>query len=318
MSVVAQPRPRERAAALRPEIQQQEYGAALAALSELSATVFAGRELRDAMRLIADRLCQVLHIERCAIYLRDDPREVFVGSAAHPGGELEAAVRRLTLGGPADRITRELITTRKPVVIRDARSDPRAQTTAVRTWKLRSLLGVPIIAGDHVLGLMMLDNGPDLHRYAPVDVEIAAAFAALAASAVTVLRDSHEARRQLETACRQNKLLRRTTMAEHRLSDAILSGGGLESIVELVASLTGKPAALYDAHHRTVACCVPGDGEPSSGVRLIEDASHDHSVRDVLREIVAGASATIEPVIGTDIRRRHLAAPIDVRGERWG
>jgi DNA-binding PucR family transcriptional regulator len=270
------------------------------------------------MRLIASRLCAILEIERCAIYLRDDPREVFVGSASHPGGELEAAVRRLTLGGPADRITRELITTRTPLVIRDARSDPRTQTTAVRTWKLRSLLGVPIISGEHVLGLMMLDNGPELHRYAPVDVEIATAFAALAASAVTVVRDRHEARRQLETACRQNKLLRHTTMAEHRLSAAILSGGGLEAIVELVANLTGKPAALYDAHHRAVARCVPGDGEQALGVTLIEDASHDDSVRDVLRETVAGASATIEPVIGTEIRRRHLAAPIDVRGERWG
>jgi sugar diacid utilization regulator len=318
MSVVAQPRPRQRATQLRPEVQQQEYGAGLAALSELSALVFAAGAPRDAMRLIASRLCAVLEIERCAIYLRDDPREVFVGSAAHPGGELEAAVCHLTLGGPADRITRELVSTRAPVVIRDARSDPRTQTTAVRTWKLRSMLGIPILSGEHVLGLMMLDNGPDLHRYAPVDIEIATAFAALAASAVTVVRDRHEARRQLEAACRQNKLLRRTTMAEHRLSDAILSGGGLEAIVELVANLTGKPAALYDAHHRPVARHVPGDGDQALGVTLIEDANHDDSVRTFLRETVAGASATIEPVIGTEIRRRHLAAPIDVSGERWG
>jgi sugar diacid utilization regulator len=318
MSVVTQPRARERATRPRPDTPGHEHHAALAALSELSATAFAGLEVREAMRLVAARLCAVLEIERCAIYLRDDPREVFVGSAAHPGGELEAAVRHLTLGGPADRITRELVGTRKPVVIRDARSDPRTQTTAVRTWKVRSLLGVPMIAGEHVLGLMMLDNGSDLHRYAEVDIETASAFAALAASAVTVLRSSHEARRQLETACRQNKLLRRTTMAEHRLSDAILRGGGLESIVELVSNLTGKPAALYDAQHHPVASCTPGDGEQSMGVTLIEDASRDHSVRDVLREIVAGTSATIEPVIGSDVRRRHLAAPIDVRGERWG
>lgn len=328
MSVIAQPlceaepeirpRARERFAPPSPELAQEEYRTALVALCELSAVAFSGIDLREAMRLVASRMSAVLGIERVAVYLRDDPREVFVGSASCPSGELEEAVRRLTLGGPNDRITHELLESRKPLLIRDAHSDPRAQTTAVRAWKLRSLLGVPMVSGSEVLGLMMLDNGSDLHRYAPVDVEVASAFGALAASVVTVLRQKHEDRRALETACRQNKLLRRTTMAGHRLSEAILNGGGLESVVELAANLTGKPAVLYDGKLHPVARCTPGDDGPSVPVTMIEDAYRHPSVRDALREIVAGGSATIEPLIGTEVRRRHLAAPVDVRGERWG
>lgn len=324
MSVVTHPQ-----SETKPEIQtwqreqfvptrQDGYQVAFVALSELSAGLYAGGELHEAMRLVASRLSAALAMRRVAVYLRDETRDVFVGSASCPGGQLEEAVRRLTLGGPTDRITRELVETRKPLLIRDVRSDPRAQTTAVRTWKLRSLLGIPMVAGEDVLGLMMLDNGPELHRYAPVDLEVAAAFGALAASAVSALRQRREERRQLTTARRQNKLLRRTMMAEARLGEAVLGGGGLASIVDLVANLCGKPTILYDAHHHPVARCTPTEVEQSVPVTMMEDIGRHPAVRNVLNGIVTGGSATIEPMLGTDVCRRHLVAPVDVRGERWG
>ena len=319
VSTVAQRRPRKPPSASppsTPERERRQYSAALTALSQLTAGTLAGLELREALRLVSARACAVLAIERCAIYVRDDPREVFVGCAAHPGAELESAVRRLILGGPADRITREVLDSRASLLIRDARSDPRALTTAVRAWKLRSLLAVPMIVGDQVLGLMMLDNGAELHRYAAVDLEVASAFGALGGSMISLARETTGLRSSLETATRQNKLLRRTAMAEHRLSDAILAGGGLGAIVELVSALTGKPAALYDVHGQPVASCSPGEGKLA--VTLLQDAAGDDAVHAVLRDVVAGASATIEPTIGADVRRRHLAAPVDVRGDRWG
>ncbi len=320
MSTVASRRPRPRASAPTPpptaDHALREYSSALAALGELTPGALADLGLRDALRRLATRACSVLGIERCAIYVRDDPRDVFVGCAAHPGARLESAVRRLVLGGPSDRITREILDTRAPLLIRDVRSDPRALTTAVRAWKLRSLLGVPMIVGDQVVGLLMLDHGSEVHRYAPVDIEIAVAFGALGGSVLTTARETSGLRASLETATRQNRLLRRTAMAEHRLSDAILKGGGLRSIVEHVCALTGKPAALYDAHGQSVAACSPAEGELS--VTLLQDARGDEVVRTLLEEVVPGASATIEPTVGADMRRRHLAAPVDVRGERWG
>ena len=319
MSTIAQRRPRKPPSASpppTPDRERRQYSAALTALSDLSAGALTGLELREALRLVAARACAVLEIARCAVYVRDDPREVFVGCAAHPGVELESAVRRLILGSPTDRITRELLDSRAPLLIRDARSDPRALTGAVRTWKLRSLLGVPMIVGDQVLGLMMLDNGAELHRYAPVDLQIASAFGALGASVLSLAREAAGVRSALETATRQNKLLRRTAMAEHRLSDAILAGGGLGAIVELMSALTGKPAALYDVHRQPVASSSPPEAELS--VTLLQDAGDDDAVHAVLRDAVPGASATIEPTVGADVRRRHLAAPVDVRGDRWG
>lgn len=318
MSALAELPVRERAPAGTTDPERLKYGSALSAVSELGAGGLSGLDLRDAMRLIATRACSVLKIARCAIYLRDDRRDVFVGCAAHPGAELEEAVRHLTLGGPSDRVTREIVDTCGCLLIRDVRSDPRGLTAAIRAWKLRSLLGVPLVAGEQILGVMMLDNGPDLHPYAPVDVEIASAFAALAASAVGLARESSELRSALETATRQNKLLRRTAVAEQRLSAASLKGGGLGAIVELVACMTGKPAALYDTNGQPVVKCSPQDGGDKLAVTLIEDTRQDPAISKLLRDTVAGGSATIEPVIDTGVRRRHLAAPVDVRGERWG
>ena len=321
MNAVAQRWPRTTVSAPAPEhdAEQQEYGtalSALSALSQLTTAALTGRELRETLRGVAARACEVLAIQRCSIFVRDDPSEVFAGYAAHPGAKLESAVRRLVLGGPADRITREILDTRALLLIRDTHSDPRALTTAVRTWKLRSLLGIPMMVGDQVLGLLMLDNGPALHRYAPVDLEVATAFGRLGGCVLTVARETNGLRSALETATRQNRLLRRTTMAEHRLSDAILTGGGLGAIVELVCALTGKPASLYDVHGQAVAACTSAEGELT--VTLMEDARDDPSVRAILEGVVPGASATIQPTVGADVRRRHLAAPVDVRGDRWG
>ena len=315
-------RPTERHTAgltlLEPGPVDDECRAAIIALAEFAtlqpASAAANRD--DAMRRLLDRACEVLGIARGALYVRDDQREVYVGCASHPAGELQDEVRRLVLGGPTDRITREILERRAPLLIRDTNSDPRALTTAVRNYRVRSLLGVPMIAGDEVLGVMMLDNGPELHRFAPIDIEIATAFAALGAAVLSSCRETGALRSALETATRQNRLLRRTTVAEHRLSEAILGGGGLGAVVELVTSLTGKPAALYDLQGQRVAAATPEGGDLE--ITLMATPAGGSAVRSCLDDVVAGASATIEPALGDVIRRRHLVAPIDVHGERWG
>jgi sugar diacid utilization regulator len=319
MTAVAE-RPRERHGAgvklVEPGLADLECRAALAALAELATLRPTAADRDDVMRRLVDRACDVLHIARGAVYVRDEQREVFVGCASHPAGELQEEVRRLVLGGPTDRITREILERGAPVLIRDTSSDPRALTSAVRNYKIRALLGLPMIVDDEVLGVLMLDNHSESHRFAPVDIEIATAFAALGAAALKSCRETGELRAALDTATRQNRLLRRTTVAEHRLSDAILGGGGLSAVVELVTNLTGKPAALYDFHSQLVASSTPEGSELK--VALIAGAAGDTAVRACLEEVVAGASATIEPSVGDVISRRHLVAPIDVRGERWG
>ena len=199
-------------------------------------------------------------------------------------------------------------------MIRDAVGDLRASRAVIRAWKVRSLLAVPMESGDEIVGVMIFDNADELHPYSPSDIAVARAFAATTAAAVVRERSSERLRGALEIATRQNKLLRRIMTAEHRLSDAILSGGGVASIVGLVAQMTGKPTALYDAGAHTVATA----GVDDVPVTLMEDASGHTDVAGLLQGAVAGSSTTIGPLLTAGVTRRHLVTPIDIRDDRWG
>ncbi|MGA8721118.1 MAG: GAF domain-containing protein, partial [Solirubrobacteraceae bacterium] len=118
-------------------------------------TATAGPEGVDAMlRSAASMACELLRIHRCGVYLREPDRDTFLGAVAHPREEIEPAVRRLRLGDANDEITRGMLQTRQPVVIRDAMGDVRAFRAAIRAWKVRSLVAVPMISEDEVVGLM--------------------------------------------------------------------------------------------------------------------------------------------------------------------
>lgn len=272
-------------------------------------------ELDGLLRSAIRRTCELLEIRRCGVYLHTREDELFSGCVAHPQVEIEAAVRRLKLGGPTDEITMEVVRTRRPVIIRDAAGDPRASRAAIRSWKVRSLLAVPMVSEGHLVGLMIFDNCERPHRYDNDDVEIACAVANAAAGAVIRGRADERLRGQLEIAARQNRLLRKTMTAEHRLSAAILSGGGLSAIVELVAELTGKPTALYDADGHPHAN-VHAEGEV--GVSLLERVRGHVAVTATLNDAVAGSCVSVGPLLDAGVAHRHLVAPVDVRGERWG
>jgi sugar diacid utilization regulator len=284
------------------------------ALAAVGAATIGPEGVVDVLRSAVAHCCELLSIRRGGVYLREPEQETFIGVAGHPRQEIDSAVCHLRLGGTNDEITQEILRTRQPVVIRNAVGDIRASRAAIRAWKVRSLLAVPMEHGEEIVGLMIFDNGDELHPYSPSDIAVAGAFAATAAAAVARERCSERLRAALETATRQNKLLRRTMTAEHRLSDAILSGGGIASIVGLVAQMTGKPTALYDAGGHTVASA----GVDDAPVTLMEDASGHSDVAGLLQGAVVGSSTTVGPLLAAGVTRRHLVTPIDIRDDRWG
>jgi sugar diacid utilization regulator/GAF domain-containing protein len=292
-----------------------EYRAAVHAFAELAGAA-AGRELDELLGLIASTAARVVGVRRCGLYLSGERSEVFEGRAAHPECELGDEVRRLTVGGPLDSFTREIVATAAPVLIRDTQTDPRGAQSALRTWKVRAVLGAPLLHEREVVGVLFFDNAEHPHPYAPVHVEIAAAAGRLAGCLIGQALAAQRLQQRADTAARQNQLLRLATTADNRFSHAIVAGGGLRSIAGVLAELTGKPVAFYDARlHRLTAQPGP-EGEPE--VRLLEDAQGAKAIIDPLRDIPAGGSAAIGPLLEADVRRRHLAAPVDIGERRWG
>ena len=92
--------------------------------------------------------------------------------------------------------------------------------------------------------------------------------------AIDVTEELERLRRQLDTATRQNRLLRAVAIADGRFTRAVLEGSGLGGVVSVLSELTGKPAAFFDERlHRLAAA---GDRE----IRLQET--------DEMRDSVAG------------------------------
>src|ERR1700712_4159634 len=117
-------------------------GAHLAAL-RAAAQLAAASDSPDFLTLVAESACRAAGVARCGVYLPvGDGR--FHGCAAHPAAHAEA-VSQIVAGGPADAFTRELVETGAPVLIGDALTDPRARQGTLRAWKLRTVLGVPLL-----------------------------------------------------------------------------------------------------------------------------------------------------------------------------
>jgi GAF domain-containing protein/sugar diacid utilization regulator len=274
------------------------------------------RELDPLLRLVADQVCSLLGATRCSIHLLDAAAGLYRGRAANSGLGIDERVKRLVLGMPADGFSREIIETKRPVVLVNAMSDPRAVRSAMREWNTRSVMGVPMILRDEVIGLVMVDDEDRRSEFTPDAQELTMAFAGLAASAIAQAQLNAELRATLETAARQNRLLRRANALEDELSALLIDGSSLQGTVDLVTRTTGRPCAIYTAGLRSVAAAHVQQDPIRTLVRLFD--SPDAMLLDALAEIADKPSAIVGPFAALALHNRYLVAPIR-RGEAvWG
>ena len=265
---------------------------------------------RDAyLRLVARKMCELIGAGRCSLYLRDDETGLYRGQVAHADRDVDSLIKRLIGGVEADRFTREIVRTRCPVVIDDAQRDARAIRSTMREWRVRSMMGVPIVLRDQVLGIFYLDSEDEQRAFSVADRDLAMAFADLAAVAIfqSELIEGLNAGRV--AVSKQNQALRRAAALDDRLARLVIDGGGLGQIVDTVAELTKKQAVLYDADMASLA---------ASGVESVEVARGDlmSSLPDAL-DPADGAPKIVGPFPRVGIARRLLVVPVVVDDSRW-
>jgi sugar diacid utilization regulator len=293
---------------------------ALEAFSEVATAAGGAASIDELLHVVARKASGLVGVERCSIHMRDEREGVFKGCVGRcVDTVLDQDIKRAVAGVPADGMTLELLETRRPVIIANARHDPRMVKATVRFWSIRSIMAVPMIAGSDVVGVIFLDDEDRQHDFSGEDADVAMAFAGLAAVAVNQARAQVELRSQLEVAGRQLHALRRATAVDEQLSDLVLQGRSLHDLMQTLADLLGKPCAVFTAAGERRATAVPGGDNDGIVPRLLEPRFASHpDVQDALAEHESSRAFVAGPLPRAGVLHRHVVAPVLLGDEVWG
>lgn len=293
---------------------------AFAAFSRVAAAIDDTAEIDDLLHVVARQVSRLVGVERCSIHLRDDNAGVFRGCVGQNGeSSLDADIKRSLAGVPADGMTLELLRRRQAVIIDDAQTDPRTVKSTVRFWKIRSIMAVPMLCDDEVVGVIFLDDMDRPHTFSAEDAETATVFGGLAAVVVKRARVHVDLRGRLDAAQRQVKSLRRATALDERLTDLVLQGGTLDALVRTLAELLGKPCAVFGADGERLATALPDGARDSVAPRLLEpEVASRPDVRAALAEHEGCRAFVVGPLPAAGVLHRHVVAPVVLGDETWG
>ncbi|MFF5110388.1 helix-turn-helix domain-containing protein [Streptosporangium sp. NPDC000509] len=241
---------RVRAALARWRRRDQELSALLSSARELA-------ELRDLDALL-DRLVARAHglVGTDVTYLSEFDQETDELRVRSTLGTFAPEFRRLRVP-PGKGLAGKVVSTRSPQwttnydhyldVPHDAEIDE-----AVRAEGLVSLLGVPLVAGDRVLGVLFAANR-DEHAFTPEEIVLLSAFADHAAVVLQTVHLLAQARASAEAARAANEDLARTMAARERasavhqdLTNAVLRGGTAHEVARTLAASLGRSVEIFD------------------------------------------------------------------------
>lgn len=183
---------------------------------------------------------------------------------------------------------------------------------AVSAEGLVSMLGVPMLSSDDVLGVLFVGNR-ETKEFSPDEVALLSALADHASvilQTTQTLRDlqvSEDAsRRTLESLTAHLVERDRANTVHQELVQAVLAGGGFGPVAETLASALGRAVAIIDAQENVIAAAglplAPGMLSLDEPVRaaLAESRRHGHCVP------VAGAG--VRAVSALTAGNRHFGA----------
>lgn len=148
---------------------------------------------------------------------------------------------------------------------------------AVAAEGLVSMLGVPMLSSDDVLGVLFVGNREQT-EFTPDEVALLSAVADHASVILQTTQTLHDLRESEDTARRTLERLRahlaerdRANIVHRELVQAVLAGGGFGPVAETVASALGRAVAIVDAHDNLVAAAgmplAPAMLEPDETTR---------------------------------------------------
>jgi PAS domain S-box-containing protein len=217
----------------------------LTLLFETSTAISTSLDVDEVLRVTAQQITTALAAEGCAISLWDRDQDVLVGKLDYSSGpagwepDPPGTVYHLD-DYPA---TRQVLECRQPqsVQVSDPEADP-AEVALMKQVNIQSLLMVPLVVRDQVIGLLEIEEAHKERVFSPTEISLCQTLATLAAAALENARLFEETSRRAE----QMATLNRIGLA---ITSALDPGEVLDILYEQVKRVMDVDAfyvALYD------------------------------------------------------------------------
>lgn len=272
---------------------------------EVLASVGDHEGLEAMLRPAAAAMCELLAVTRCSVYLQDGRTNRYRGRLGHPR-ELDPVVKRLTMGGPSDALTRDVLRVGGPVAVQDVSRDPRAARSVIREQHVCSVLAVPLVHRDRVLGLAFLDDEGRRRTFTDDDQATVMAFGSMLARWIDRSLRVGQLTGIRDELARERTVLRRATLVERRLAE--VGDGPADDVLAAVAELGGRPAEMVDGTGVLRSRAAPA-GADHAGPLGRKGAL---VVLEQLAGIETGQARLVEPDLGRGLTHRCIATPLAV------
>ena len=212
-----------------------------AALLEIAQVCASTLELRPLLRAVARQVAQALGAERCTISLAQG--EVLTPVVAQfADGHVDTALwerfKALGRGGvqaiPADM---GAVRTRRPVVVEDMKTSDLVTPEWAQAFGIRTLLVVPLISGDRVIGTLALDDTRGPRSWTAADQDLAVTMGAQVALAM-------DRARQYEEAAQRASEVQTLSAVGETLASTLDLQEVLDAIVDSATKITGAQRAV--------------------------------------------------------------------------
>ncbi|MCR4408127.1 MAG: GAF domain-containing protein, partial [Anaerolineae bacterium] len=227
----------------------------LTTLNEVSRSITSTLDLPAVLRLIIAKAMEILEVEAGSLLLADEERDELVFQIALGPVETKLADARLPLGtGIAGTVAQ----TGEPLIVNDVRHDPRWYTDLdmITDFATRSIICVPLISHDTVIGVVEAINKKDGTPFNDEDLNLLTSFAAQAAIAI-------QNARLFEAQRRRNEELEALRQASLRLTSTLELQPILEAILDHALQLVSADDAhvfLYDGQQLTFGAALWAGG----------------------------------------------------------
>ncbi len=299
------------AARLRRERSEKHKFAALLTVSHAVANSL---ELKTILLTIAEQVRQVIQTDECTVFLYDEEEKLLKPMVCDADRFREEIMGvRLRLG---EGITGTVAQSGRGEIVNDAERDPRAAQVPGTPEETSSLLCVPLLAREKVVGVITLTRTGG-SSFEPEDLELATLFAGHCSTAIANARHYEETRAAL-TELRETQAQLVQSAKLNALGE--MAGGVAHDFNNLLSAVLGRTQLLLQTVHdpevrRQLQVIEQAALDGATTVRRVQEftrvRSDEHFVTLDLNQVLREVVELNRPVWETGPKRNGVAVDVE-------